>query len=185
LDLKASSLFGLSNVAFGVGEVLNLIVPGATGATSTSCSSAGGDDIDVALPPDAFSAIEHVPGTDQAGRFWLFEPISPSFLDAHIGLSAELPNFTKPNGTPLLAQYNENGLGFVLEAARDFNTGESLSVSGGQILTWPAVTLREMPADFGLDELTQRGSRCTPAWHRWRTLPSTLWSPSRRPRRSA
>jgi hypothetical protein len=135
------------------GQEINLIVPGTGGATSSSCSDAGGDDIDVALPPDAFSAIEHVPGTGEAGRFWLFEPISQLFLDAHIGLSAELPNFIKPDGTPLLAQYNESGLDFLLQMARDFETGESLAVSDGQIFAWPAILLREVPTDFELDEL--------------------------------
>lgn len=153
LDLKASSLFGLSNLAFGVGEELNLIVPGAGGATSTSCSSAGGDTLPVVLPPGSFSAIELIPGAGQAGRYWLFEPTSQAFLEAHLGLSAELPNFRRQDGIPLLAQYNETGLDFLLQTARDFDEGETLSVSGGQVLAWPAVTLREMPADFDLDEL--------------------------------
>jgi hypothetical protein len=134
------------------GAELNLIVSGAGGATSTSCSDAGGRALPIVPPPD-FSAIEHVPGTGQAGRYWFFEPVSQVFLENHIGLSAELPNFTKPDGTPLLAQYNETGLDFLLQAARDFETGESLSVSGGEILAWPAVTLREIPADFDLAEL--------------------------------
>ena len=141
------------NNAGGPGEELNLIVPGGGGATSTSCNDAGGDAIDVSLPLDSFSAIEHVPATGQAGRYWFFEPVSQAFLENHIGLSAELPNFTKPDGTPLLAQYNETGLDFLLQAARDFETGESLSVSGGEILAWPAVTVREMPAAFDLNEL--------------------------------
>jgi hypothetical protein len=134
---------------------LNLIVPGAGGATSTSCSSAGGEPLPVllVLPIEDFSAFEHIPGTGEAGRYWFFEPVSQAFLDDHIGLSAELPNFTQPDGTPLLAQYNETGLDFLLQAARDFDTGESLSASGGQIFAWPAVTLREMPAAFDLDEL--------------------------------
>ena len=151
---------GASNTFF-IGEYLpgaelNLIVPGAGGATSTSCSSAGGEPLPVLLvlpPNEDFSAIEHIPGTGEAGRYWLFEPVSQAFLDDHIGLSAELPNFTQPDGAPLLAQYNETGLDFLLQAARDFDTGESLSASGGQILAWPAATLREMPTAFDLDEL--------------------------------
>jgi hypothetical protein len=135
------------------GQEINLIMPGAGGATSSSCSSAGGDDIDVALPPDDFSAIEHILGAGQDGHYWLFDPVSQAFLDGQIGLSAELPNFTRPDGTPLLAQYSETGLVFLLQAARDFETGESLSASGGQILAWPAATLREIPAAFDLDEL--------------------------------
>ena len=135
------------------GEELNLIVPGVGGATSTSCNSAGGDTLPVVLPLDAFSAVEHIPGTGEPGRYWLFDPVSEAFLDDHIGLSAELPNFTKSDGTPLLTQYNESGLDFLLQDARDFETGEALSISGGEILAWPAVTLREMPADFDLDEL--------------------------------
>ena len=135
------------------GGELNLIVADVGGATSTSCSSAGGDTLPVVLPPDSISAVEHIPGTGESGRYWYFEPVSQPFPDDHVGLSAELPNFTTPDGTPLLTQYNETGLDFVLQAARDFDTGESLSVSGGQILTWPAVTLREMPADFDLDDL--------------------------------
>jgi hypothetical protein len=137
----------------GPGEELNLIVPDVGGATSTSCSSAGGGAVPVVLPADLFSAIELVAGPGQPGRYWLFEPVSQAFLDDHIGLSAELPNFTKPDGTPLLTQYNETGLDFLLQAARDFDTGESLSASGGQILAWPAATLREMPAAFDLNEL--------------------------------
>jgi hypothetical protein len=149
-----SSFSGAPHILFILpGEELNLIVPGAGGATSTSCSSAGGDTLPVVPPPDSFSAIEHVPGTGQAGRYWFFEPVSQAFLDDHVGLSAELPNFTQPDGTPLLTQYNETGLDFLLQAARNFETGESLSASGGQILAWPAATLREMPADFDLDEL--------------------------------
>jgi hypothetical protein len=143
----------IANNAGGPGEELNLIVPGAGGATSTSCSGASGDTLPVVLPADLFSAIELVAGPGQPGRYWLFEPVSQAFLDDHIGLSAELPNFTKPDGTPLLAQYNESGLDFLLQAARDFDTGESLSASGGQIFAWPAATLREMPAAFNLDEL--------------------------------
>jgi hypothetical protein len=136
-----------------VGEELNLIVPGAGGATSTSCSGASGDTLPVVLPADSFSAIEHIPGAGQAGRYALFEPVSQAFLKAHLGLSAELPNFTRPDGTPLLTQYNEAGLDFLLQAAREIEEGESLSVSGGQIFAWPAVTLREMPGDFDLDQL--------------------------------
>ena len=134
-------------------EELNLLVPGAGGATSTSCSDAGGRALPILPPPDSFSAIELVPGAGQPGRYWLFEPVSQAFLEAHIRLSAELPNFTQPDGRPLLTQYNETGLDFLLQAARDFETGESLSASGGEILTWPAATLREMPAAFDPDEL--------------------------------
>jgi hypothetical protein len=140
-----------------VGSELNLISHGAGGATSTSCSSAGGDTLPVALPPDYFAAVEQIPGAGQPGRYWLFEPVSPAFLEGHSGLSADLPNFTTPDGTPLLAQYNETGLDFLLQSARDFERGESLSASGGQILAWPAVTLREMPVDFDLSELFPPG----------------------------
>jgi hypothetical protein len=136
-----------------VGEELNLIMPGAGGATSTSCSSAGGDALPVVLPADLVSAVEHIPGAGQAGHYWHFAPVSQAFLEAHLGQSAELPNFTTPDGTPLLAQYSETDLDFLLQLARDFQTGETLSVSGGQIFAWPAVTLREMPGDFDLDEL--------------------------------
>jgi hypothetical protein len=137
------------------GEELNLIVPGAGGATSTSCSGAGGEPQPVllVLPDSSFSAVEHIPGTGETGLYWLFEPVSRAFLADHTGLSAQLPNFTKPDGSPLLAQYSETGLDFLLQMARDFDTGESLSVSGGQIFAWPAVTLRQMPADFDLDQL--------------------------------
>jgi hypothetical protein len=110
----------------------------------------------VLLPQDSFSAIELVPGAGQPGRYWLFEPVSQAFLADHMGLLAELPNFTQPDGTPLLSQYNETGLAFLLQAAHDFETGESLSASGGEILAWPAVTLREMPAAFDVDELFPR-----------------------------
>jgi hypothetical protein len=134
-------------------EQLNLIMPGVGGATSTSCSSASGDALPVVLPADSFSAIEHIPGAGQAGRFWHFAPVSEAFFENHIGQSAELPNFTTPDGTPLLTQYNEAGLDFLLQAVREFEEGESLSVSGGQIFAWPAVTLREMPGDFDLDQL--------------------------------
>jgi hypothetical protein len=136
-----------------VGEELNLIVPGAGGATSSSCSSAGGDTLPVVLLPDSISAIEHVRVEPRSALFSTLTNVNEAFLDDHVGLSAELPNFIKPNGTPLLAQYSETGLVFLLQAARDFETGESLSASGGQIFAWPAVTLREMPADFDLDEL--------------------------------
>jgi hypothetical protein len=134
-------------------EELNLIVPGAGGATSTSCISAGGGTLPVRLPADSFSAIELIPGAGQPGRYSLFEPVSQAFREEHVGLSAELPNFTRPDGTPLLTQYNETGLDFLLQAARDFETGESLSASGGEILAWPAVTLREMPVTFDHNEL--------------------------------
>jgi hypothetical protein len=135
-------------------EELNLIVPGTSGATSSSCSSAGGDPIEVALPPDDISALEHVPGTGQDGRYWLFEPVvSEGFLDPHIGQSADLPNFTKPDGTPLLTQYKETNYDFLLSTARRFTPRETFSVSAGEIGGWPGATLLEMPPSFTLDEL--------------------------------
>jgi hypothetical protein len=135
------------------GEELNLIAPDVGGATSTSCSSSGGDTLLVVPPTDSFSAVEHVPGTGQAGRYWLFDPVSQAFLDAHIGLSAELPNFTKPDGTPLLTQYRETDFDFVLQTARTFTPGEVFSVSSGVIAGWQGAMLLEMPASFTLDEL--------------------------------
>lgn len=135
--------------------LINLILvdPGTGQATSASCSASGDDHVDVAVPPDALSAIEHVPGAGQPGRFWLFEPTSQSFRDARVGLSAEVPNFTKPDGTPLLTQYNETNLDFLLSVARTFIPGETFTVSAGEIGGWPGATLREMPPSFTLDEL--------------------------------
>jgi hypothetical protein len=163
---------------------LKLIMPGADGATCTSCSGAGGEPLPVLLPPNSFSALELVPGAGEAGRYCYFEPVSQAFLDAHVCQSAELPNFTTPDGTPLLAQYNETGLDFLLQAARYFETGETLSVSGGQILAWPAVTLREMPTDFELDELFPPDPGRFPLYSgtaQWPTAPASALSPSQEP----
>lgn len=134
-------------------EGLNLIVPGVGGATSSSCGDAGGGHIEVALPPDSVSAVEHISSTGRVGRFWLFESVSRSFRDARLGMSSELPNFTKSDGTPLLTQYNESNLDFLLSTARTFTPGEEFAVSSGEIVTWSGATLLELPASFTLDEL--------------------------------
>ena len=154
----------IANNAGGPGEELNLIVPGAGGATSTSCGSAGGDTLPVIPPPDSISAVEHIPGTGQPGRYWFFGPVSQAFLDAHLGLSAELPNFTKVDGTPLLTQYRETELAFVLSLARTFAPGEVFSVSSGIIGAWQGAMLLEMPALFTLDELLAADSSRFPAY---------------------
>jgi hypothetical protein len=154
----------IANNAGGPGEELNLIVPGFGGATSTSCSGASGDSLPVVLPPDSFSAVEHVRGAGQAGRYWFFGPVSRAFFDAHIGLSAELPNFTMLDGTPLLTQYRETELAFVLNLARTFTPGEGLSVSSGAIAGWQGAMLREMPASFTLDELLAADPSRFPAY---------------------
>jgi hypothetical protein len=135
------------------GGELNLIVADVGGATSTSCSSAGGETLPVVLPPDSISAVEHIPGTGESDRYWYFEPVSQPFLDDHVGLSAELPNFTTPDGTPLLTQYRETELAFALSLARAFTPGEVFSVSSGVIAGWQGAMLLEMPSSFTLDEL--------------------------------
>jgi hypothetical protein len=160
-----SSFSGAPHILFILpGEELNLIVPGAGGATSTSCSSAGGDTLPVVPPPDSFSAIEHVPGTGQAGRYWFFEPVSQAFLDARIGQSGDLPNFIKPDGTPLLTQYRETELAFVLSLARTFTPDEVFSVSSGVIAGWQGAMVLEMPASFTLDELLAADPSRFPAY---------------------
>ena len=153
-----------SNPVDGPGEELNLIVPGVGGATSTSCSDAGGGTFPIVLPLDSFSAVEHVPGTGQAGRYWFFEPVSQAFLDARIGQSGDLPNFIKPDGTPLLTQYRETELAFVLSLARTFTPDEVFSVSSGVIAGWQGAMVLEMPASFTLDELLAADPSRFPAY---------------------
>lgn len=145
-------------------EELNLILPGAGGASSASCSGVGGDIFPVALPPDSLSAIEHVPGTGEPGLYWLFGPFSQAFFNARVGLSAELPNFTKPDGTPLLTQYRETELAFVLSLARTFIPDEPFSGSSGVIAGWQGAMLLEMPASFTLDELLAADPSRFPAY---------------------
>jgi hypothetical protein len=143
---------------------LNLIVPGPGGATSTSCSSADGDALPVVLPANSFSAIELFPDAGQAGRYWLVGPTSQTFLATHLGLSAELPNFTTPDGTSLLALYRETELAFVLNLARTFTPGEVFTVSSGAIAGWQGAILLEMPTSFTLDELLAADPSRFPAY---------------------
>jgi hypothetical protein len=76
-------------------DVLNLILTSAGGATSTSCSDASGNIEPFGLPSDVVSAVESAFDSGQSSGYWLFLPVSQAFLEDHIGLSAELPNFTR------------------------------------------------------------------------------------------
>lgn len=152
--------------SIGPGEGINLIQAGTGGAMSSSCGDAGGGSFPILLFADTDAAIEHVPATTngEQASIWFLDMPGQAFIDDHIGLSAELPNFVKPDGSPLLAQYNETDLDFVLQAARDFSKGEILSVSGGVSSLWPAVKLLDTPGTYAANDLFPPDPSLFPAY---------------------
>jgi hypothetical protein len=136
------------------GEAYELWTLDAT--TGVHAISLGDDDDDglIASPivPDTAAGNKPADG----GYFWFFEPSSAGFFEEHRGSTADLPAFQKPDGTPLLVQYRETDLGFILGLPRVFADGEVLSVRGGIADGWPGATIMEMPATFPPEELFAR-----------------------------
>jgi hypothetical protein len=87
--------------------------------------------------------------------YWAIGPLGESSL-APAGIVADLPTFTEPDGAPLIAQYNQSDLDFLLRTARPFTSGEILTASGGAIPGWAGATILELPASFSLEDLLTR-----------------------------
>jgi hypothetical protein len=142
----------LSNVESG--ETFDLTTLDALGnAVITPFGDADGDGlIALPIPPETAAGVAES-GT---GYFWFFDPTSAASVAPLVGLAADSPLLTKPDGTPLLVQYRESDFDFVLRLARGFAIGEVVSVTDGTVDGWPGPMIHEMPTTFALEELFTR-----------------------------
>ena len=142
----------LSNVDSS--ETFDLTTLDGTGnAVVTPFGDDDGDgQIALPIPPGSAAGVAE----NGTGYFWFFEPTRTAVLAPLVGLAADSPFLTKPDGTPLLVQYRESDYDFVLRLARGFAIGEVLPVTDGTVGGWPGPIVYEMPTSFALEELFTR-----------------------------